>query len=137
MATTLSQGTLLKIGDGASPEVFSTIEQLVSISGPDGEAPVIPVTNLSSTAVEKRLGLKDEGNISVSGFWDAASTTHALLKSKFDSGAAVNFSLTFADSPATVLTFSAFVQTFNRPVAVDEVVGLEFTLVVSGAVTES
>ena len=41
---------------------FETIPNVVSFQGPGGQAQVIDVTNLSSTAKEKRMGLRDEGS---------------------------------------------------------------------------
>ena len=62
MGNITSQGTTIGIGDAASREIFTTIPQVTSMSGPDGSATEINVTNLSSTAQEFILGLKDEGS---------------------------------------------------------------------------
>jgi len=45
---------------------FETIPNVVSFQGPGGQASVIDVTNLASTAKEKRVGLRDEGQLSLS-----------------------------------------------------------------------
>ena len=47
-----SQGMAIKRGDGASPEVFTTIPEVRSINGPDGSASEIDVSDLSSTSRE-------------------------------------------------------------------------------------
>jgi hypothetical protein len=47
-----TQGTDLKIGNGASPEVFTSIPQIVSIDGPSSARSEKTVTHLKSTAVE-------------------------------------------------------------------------------------
>lgn len=61
-----SQGMTIARGDGATPtEVFTTIPEVKSISGPDGSANEIDVTDLSSSAKEFRMGLQDEGNITL------------------------------------------------------------------------
>jgi len=60
-----SQGMELKIGDGASPEVFAAISEIKTFTGPGGSATVIDVTDLSSAAKEKRMGLADEGQLSL------------------------------------------------------------------------
>ena len=60
-----SQGMAIKRGDGASPEVFTTIPEVRSINGPDGSASEIDVSDLSSTSREFRMGLQDEGSITL------------------------------------------------------------------------
>ena len=82
MGNITSQGTTIGIGDGASPEVYTSIPQVTSIGGPDGSASEINVTNLSSTAQEFILGLKDEGSISLDLVFDERDTTHSLLRTK-------------------------------------------------------
>jgi len=41
------------------------IGEVISFTGPGGIAPTYPVTNLQSTSVEKRMGLRDEGDYSM------------------------------------------------------------------------
>jgi len=46
MAQVESQGTVFKVGDAASPEVFTAVGEVKEIGGPSGSAPVIDVSNL-------------------------------------------------------------------------------------------
>jgi len=131
-----SQGMTIGIGDGASPEVFTTISEISSISGPGGQAAVIDTTDLSSLAKEKRMGLPDEGQITLDMNWIPKNVQHALLRTKRTAQVAVNFRITFTDSPATTWTFAAFVLGHPVSNSVDEVTKGNVTLEVSGAVTE-
>lgn len=60
-----AQGATLQV-DNATPGTADTaIANIKSFSGFDGEASEIDVTNLSSTAKEFKLGLKDFGSFSL------------------------------------------------------------------------
>ena len=59
---------------------FETIPNVVSFQGPGGQASVIDVTNLASTAKEKRVGLRDEGQLSLSLHFNPDDTVHQGLR---------------------------------------------------------
>lgn len=125
------------IGDGASPEVYTSISEITNISGPGGGASEIDTTDLNSTAKEFRLGLVDNGSINLSLNFIPANTQHALLRTRSISGAVNNFRMTFTDSPATLWTFAAFVQELSVENGVDGVTTGSVTLRVSGTITET
>ena len=50
----------------ASTSTSCMIGEITDFSGPGGQAAVIDVTNLNSTAKEKLVGLRDEGQLSLS-----------------------------------------------------------------------
>src|SRR5210317_45028 len=79
MANLLSQGSGIWLSDDASPEVYTEVAQVVSLSGPDGSAAEINVTALDSTAAEFVMGLPDEGNVSVEVIYDPTDTNHTAL----------------------------------------------------------
>lgn len=133
-----AQGMELKIGNGASPEVFTAISEIKTFSGPSGSATVIDVTDLSSAAKEKRMGLADEGQLSFTINYIPTDTQHALLRAQRASREETNFKLVFTDdSPSTTWSFSAFVTGFAVSGAVDAVVEANVTLEITGAITES
>jgi len=129
-----SQGCTLARGNGAGPEVFTAIGEVISFQGPGGSASVIDVTNLSSTAKEKRMGLMDEGQITFELNLDTDDTMQTGLRSDRTARTLRNFRLTLTDTPATVLSFSAYVLAFSIQGAVDDVVKASCTLEISGAV---
>ena len=134
MGNITSQGTTIGIGDGASPEVYTSISQVTTMSGPDGSASEINVTNLSSTAQEFILGLKDEGSINLDCVWDERNVQHALLRTKFASGVSTNYRITDAGSPQATYTFPAFVQGLSMSTGVDEVQRASVNLRISSAI---
>ena len=132
-----SQGMTIAIGNGASPEVFATINEVKSIDGPGGQTNEIDVTDLNSTAKEFILGLQDEGDITLDMNYLPSDTQHALLRTLRGTGATNNYRITFTDSPATTWTFAALVKGFSISNAVDNVTGLSVVLRVSGTITEA
>jgi len=133
----VSQGMTIAMGDAASPEVWSTISEVTSIGGPDGSASEIDTTDLNSTAKEFRLGLLDNGSVSISLNFIPANVQHALLRTLSISGAISNFRMTFTDSPQTTWTFTAFVMGLPIENSVDAVTTASITLRISGSITEA
>ena len=133
-----AQGMLIKIGNGASPQVFSTISEIKTFSGPTGSAAVIDVTDLSSTAKEKRMGLADEGQLSFTINYIPDNTQHTLLRTRRASRVETDFKMVFTDdSPSTTWSFSAFVTGFAVSGAVDNVLEANVTLEITGSITQS
>jgi predicted secreted protein len=133
-----AQGMLIKIGNGASPQVFTTISEIKTFSGPTGSAAVIDVTDLSSTAKEKRMGLADEGQLSFTINYIPDNTQHTLLRTRRASRDETDFKMVFTDdSPSTTWSFSAFVTGFAVSGAVDNVVEANVTLEITGSITQS
>tara|TARA_R100000808_G_C2047239_1_gene84243 strand:+ start:128 stop:544 length:417 start_codon:yes stop_codon:yes gene_type:complete len=136
MTALTSQGAILKIGDGAGSEVFNAIGEVISVSGlGGGSSTEIDVTNLSSTGKEFLMGLKDEGEVSVSLSLDTGDTQQTLLRTSRDSNTLKNFQFDLTDAGPTTISFSAYVKTFNIGVAVDDKITLEVALRISGAAT--
>lgn len=133
-----SQGMLFKRGDGASPEVFSAIPEVMTFAGPSGSASVIDVTDLSSAAKEKRMGLKDEGQVTFNINYLPSDTVHAGLRSDRSNRTLRNFQIIFTDdSPATQWDFAGYVTGFAVSGGVDGVVQASVTIEISGDITES
>jgi predicted secreted protein len=132
-----SQGMLLKIGNGLSSETFATIKEIKTFSGPGGSATVIDVSDLSSAAREKRMGLNDEGQLSFTINYIPADTQHALLRTQRASRELTSFQLVFTDTGNTTWEFEAYVNGFSVSGAVDGVVEAQVTLEISGAITET
>ena len=135
MAQTESQGTVFKVGDAASPEVFTAVGEVKEIGGPSGSAPVIDVSNLSSVKREKIMGLPDEGQITLSLNYDGDDAQQDALRAARTARTATNFQIVTSNSPPETLSFTAYVLEFSLNFAVDEVVGLTVTLEIDGAVT--
>lgn len=130
-----TQGMAIARGDGASPEVFSNILGVTAIDGPDGSINEIDITALESTGKEFNVGLKDEGQVQLSIIFNPDDTVHTGLRTDRDNGTLRNFRITFTNSPASTLSFSAYVMTFSTSSQIDDVTRLSVTLRISGSST--
>ena len=137
MATVESQGTLLRRGDAASPEVFTTIGEVTQVGGPTGSATVIDVSNLSSTRREKIMGLPDEGQINVTLNYDPTDAPQDGLRTDRAGRTLRNFQISVANSPSETISFSAYILEFSHDFSVDSVASLTVTLEITGALTYS
>lgn len=132
-----SQGMTIAISDDASPEVFTTIPEVSDISGPDGSASEINVTDLASTAQEFKVGLKDEGSVSITMNYIPQNAVHTTLRTARNNRTLKNFRISFTDSPQTTWTFNAYVITFPIANGLDGVTTSTVGLRVSGSITEA
>ena len=133
-----AQGMQIKRGSGGSPEVFTAIPEVKSFSGPGGAASVIDVSDLDSTAKEKRMGLRDEGQLSLTINYLPDNTVHDGLRTDRANRTLRNFKMVFTDtSPATTWSFSAYVTGLAISGGVDGVVEANVTLELSGSITET
>lgn len=130
-----SQGIKLKMGDAASPEVFTLIPAVVGFDGPDGEAAEIDVTTLDSTRKEFLMGLADEGRLTARFLFNPADTQHQALITNRNAQTAVNFKLDYNVTPAEIDSFSAYVLSVTRGGEVDNRVEGQFVLRITGEVT--
>ncbi len=130
-----SQGVQLQRGDGGSPETFTTIAEVTDFDGPSGNASVIDVTHLQSTAKEKIMGLMDEGQITFSGNLVPGDAAQQGLRDDRTNRTLRNFKLILTDAASTTLSFSAYVLNFSISGSVDDKVAFSCTLEISGPVT--
>ena len=129
-----SQGTTFGVGDAASPEVFTTIADVVTIEGPSLSAEAIPVTDLSSARAQYIDGLPDEGEVTLELNFIPGNTQHAALRTDLNAGTSKNYRITFTDSPATTWTFPALVTAAPSPSsAVNDKLTGSVTLRLTGA----
>lgn len=139
MAIRSAKGTLQKLGDGASPELFATIGQVRSIAGPTTTAVVQDVTTHSTVGnwMERLATLIDPGNLSFPINYDSADATHqftAGLWSLLINLTQRNFRTVF---PASIgwLEYPAYLTGHGFDCPVDNVLQANIELTVFGAIT--
>ena len=138
---TASFGTLLKLGDGATPENFTTIAQVGDINPPDIRNASLDVTNQSSPGgVAQKIpdGITDMGNVSFPINWDPSAVTHNMtvgLGSLVLSRAIRNFQIVFPNVAATTWLIPAFVSRFHPTGAVRGIMSAEMELTITGQCT--
>lgn len=131
-----SQGIQVKIGLG-SPVAYHVIPEINSFTGPGGAGQIIDVSDLSSEAVEKIMGLPDEGQLSFEINYIPENAYHAALRAARSNQTVTSFEIAFPDTGATVWTFLGFVTNFSTSAGVNAPIKASITIDISGAVEES
>lgn len=132
-----SQGTALYIDTGdVSPTVWTQIPDMRDLNFRTGAAAVIDVTDLSSTAKEKRMGLADEGQCTFTLMFRPADPAHAELVAAKADRQIRDFRVVMTDTGATEYRFSGFVLSVPISTSVDAVVESAVTIEITGAVAE-
>jgi hypothetical protein len=123
-------------GGTATPVTYTAIANVKSISDfESGSASEIDVTNLASTAKEKRLGLVDNGGFSLGIHHSNADPGQAALTARRADGAAVNMKVILPSGTTPTASFSALIKKFSKNAAVDGVVEGRVDVTVNGAIT--
>lgn len=131
-----AHGTQLQIGDGASPEVFTTIAQVRDIQGPGLSTNIIDGTDHDSGGAKSKVaGVRDGGQLTLDIAYDPAHGTHnaatGLLRD-WKNGTLRNFKLVFPDAGNTAWSIAGLVQGFQPTAPVDDLLTAAVTLEVSG-----
>lgn len=129
MATSavLGANSSLKLGDGASPEVFTTIAEVLRC-GPIGQSTSeIEVTHLSSTSKEYIGALPEGSTVEFSLNFVGGTQQHSLRDGVGDTQ---NFKMEFADN--TSASFAFVVLGFTRDETTPEA---QLTASVNGRIT--
>ncbi len=139
MAIRSAKGTLQKVGNGASPEVYSTIGQVRSISGPSTTATVQDVTTHSTAGnwMEKLATLIDPGTLSFPINYDSADATHAFSTGLWNK--LINLTVTAFETifPASMgqLVYEAYLTSHAFECPVDNVLQANIELTIYGAIS--
>jgi len=134
-----SFGTILQIGDGATPEVFTGIAEVRDIDGPGLTLGTVEVTHhLSPNAYkEYQATLKDLEDISFELGFIPTEATHDLttgLMAKLDDRTRTNFRMVFTDS-TTTWGLTGFVTSFKITAQLENVYLANCSIKLTGGIT--
>lgn len=110
VTATTARGCTVKIGNGASPEVFTLIAKIDE--GPEWDGwtqEIIEAFHHDSNTPIKKLIRTNVGPFTIGGLFDSGDTQHLALQTAARTGAYKNFEITMTDTGAQVLTFNASV----------------------------
>jgi len=135
----LGIGTLLQVGNGGGPEVFTTIPEVKSIDGPNITVDTIDVTHMSSpyNFREKITGIRNGGEVSFEINYIGSDAIQNGLQTDLEAGTLRNFKMIMNNVAATTFDFAAYVKEFNQSTALEEIATVNVTLEISGAITRS
>lgn len=118
----------------ATPQTFSKVGNVQDFTPDGGTATVIDVTNLDSTAKEKRQGLQDNGNYSLTFDSDDTDAGQLRLLAARAAQAVLVFKQTYPGG-LKIRAWQGFVQKVTEPAAgVDKVLSSSATIVVTGPI---
>ncbi len=116
MAAILAQGTLLKAGDGASPEVFTTITMVTKLTNPSSKFDLLDVTSHDDSGPpfykQFLVALFDGNVLTFEVNWRTGDDTHNDLQEDNAAGTLRNFKVVFPDTPTNTASFAAYVEEF-------------------------
>jgi len=125
----------------ASTSTSCMVGEITDFSGPGGQAAVIDVTNLNSTAKEKLVGLRDEGQLSLSlnlSFSDTAQgTIRTDRANRTKRKVVIKFNDSTVDLTRTKALFDAYCLGFSVSGAVDNKVSANAVIEITGPVIYS
>lgn len=112
-AAVLGKNATLQLGSGASPQVYTTIAEVLRV-GPIGSTnPEVNVTNLDSTAQEYIAGLADGNTVDFDFNWVAGNAQQQSLRTSQASGSTVNMKMVWNVSPQTTAVFDFVLLDFE------------------------
>lgn len=133
-----AQGTVIKKGDGASPEVFTAIPQVTSIDPPASERSQRETTDLDASARTYKSGLIDHQDMTLQLEWDERNTVHAGLRTDFDNNTERNWQIVDTGSPEKTYNLTGSLTRVDiDPYAVDGIVTATAVMKPSGPMTVS
>lgn len=127
-----SQGTTLKKGTSTA------FAYLTKIDGLDVKSNTIDTTDLSATFKTFTTGLKEVGDVSISGFFDYTAHSGMLTDLLATNQAAASYTIQFPAGTGTTgvsWTFNAIVTEFKTSASQGNIITFDATLKVSGAPT--
>ncbi len=135
-----SFGTLLKKGDGATPETFTTVLEVLDISGPELASDTEDATNQSSPGgyEDAIVTILRTGNVTFSVQYKPTSPTHNAatgLIADWKNRVRRNWQLVFPDPSSTTWSFTAYVIRFAPRAPVKGKLTAEVTLKLVGQPT--
>ena len=116
---------------------MNAIGQVISFSGPSGVAAIIDVTNLASTAKEKLIGIRDEGQLTFEINYSATVTDlHSELRDERTARSKRFYEIELTDgtTAGSFLFFEAYVTGFSLSAAVDDAIKGSVTLEIASEV---
>ncbi len=137
-----SQGTELfwsTNGTVASTSTSCQVGEITDFTGPGGQAAVIDVTNLNSTAKDKLVGLRDEGQLSLSLNVNFSDTSQNAIRTdranRTKRKCIIKFNDSTDDKTKTKAVMDSYCLGFSVSGSVDAAVKGNAVIEITGAVT--
>ena len=113
MAASISTGTLFKVGNAASPEVFSTLAQVQEIKWSGYNRKIVDVYTMDSSYPTRMVGSHDPMNVELKLLFDGGIAAHEAMRTKLVAGTAGNYQIVLPDAGTYQVQFAGLVTKFE------------------------
>ncbi|MCC6347889.1 MAG: hypothetical protein IT388_11930 [Nitrospirales bacterium] len=131
------QGVKFYWSTSTAASTAQKVGEVTGFNGPSGTASVIDVTNLDSTAKEKLIGLRDEGQISLDLSMSAADTGQVALRADRASRTKRAWVIQLTDTATTYIRGKGYCLGFSISGSVDNKIAASANIEITGALTYS
>jgi len=133
-------GTQLKLGDGASTEVFTKIAEVKDITPPQMSKDSIEVTSQDSSNGWREFipGWKDAGEVTFEGNWLPTNATQdgtTGVLSVFEDDSNHNWQIVLPTTIGLTIAFAGHVTNFEPDLPLEDAAALSVSIKVTGAIT--
>lgn len=129
--TTDTQGTVMKRGDGADPEVFTEVAEITNVAGFGTSRNEVDVTSLNDLFERIKPGLLRGGSVTLNLNHGESETSHVGLRTDHEAATLRNFQIVTTDDTPVTIEFSAYVMSINMDFSGDDVTRSTVTLKMS------
>jgi len=132
-------GCLLKAGDGGGPEVFTTIAEVKSISGPNFQVSFAEVTHMESpSAVREYIPtLIEPGDVTFTVNFLPDNATHDAMRTDLLARTKRNFKLVLTDGTPATWSFSGYYSQLGLNSNIDGPLEGSLGIKVTSTITET
>lgn len=110
-AITAAHGIELKLGNGASTEVFTEIQGVHNgPNGPGWEPNIIEARHHGSEDTYRKVTTISKSPVTFDLYYDSSDTQHAALLAAAQAGTRKNFEMTLQEQGAEEYSFSAYIS---------------------------
>ena len=137
MSSAFMSGVTIKVSNNASPEVYTTIGEAISLSGLGKTNALVDVTNFDSNGSREYIsGLADGTEIGLQCNFLPADTVQSTLTGFVDSKTNTNLQITITDGTTPkIYTFTVTPLSWTIEPAVDDKNTITYSLKISGGIT--
>jgi len=130
----IGYGTTFERSDGASPEVWTAIAEVMNITPPSFTRETQDATHMASPNAYREFisGLRDAGEVSLEINYIPGASAQTTLLADLDSDLVVSYRIVFPVSPLSTVTFTAFVTAFSPEAPLDAKLTASVTFKVTG-----
>lgn len=123
-----TKGTYLKKGNGASPEVFTTIGGITDVPAIMSQKSSKEDTSIADSNRHYGYGIGEPPSVPITVYWNPADTQQAALITEHQNETESNYQIVCPDSPATTYEFKAIITSFSTPYGgIDDFLQQDFT----------